>query len=144
MAHGPHCQQYVDFCTNVPPNSSSGVFTLFVFLFVVCAWPNDDWMIFHFLSQHHMSTLVVYPCLLKWSVITEFLVTLDVHRYLEHTIVDIQTNCRHTDKEKHFIHSIAGLKICHGWPWVIFIRKLWNLLLYRNGLIFIIQQPIQI
>jgi hypothetical protein len=41
---------------------------------------------FHFLFQHNILTgvfLSVCPCLLKWSVIDEFLVTLDVNRNLD-------------------------------------------------------------
>ena len=66
------------------PHSPSGVFILFAVVFVVCACPNNNWIRFHFLSQHHIFKFVFLPgCLrlLKWPVIREFLVTLDMNTY---------------------------------------------------------------
>ena len=49
-------RQHVHLFTNLPPHLSSGVFTLFVFVSVLCACPDDKCIRFHFLSQHHVFT----------------------------------------------------------------------------------------
>ena len=51
----------MDLCTNIPPHLSSGVFTLFVVVFVVCTFPNNNYIRIHFLFQNYMLTSVK-PC----------------------------------------------------------------------------------